>query len=233
MNGNEIKKVLGVTEQDKCLKALLCEVTGEDLFDLNDAEILSRADEYLDTPIPFLPLSLFRAYKRKAEREPFEKKYREKRNMLLCLILAQGIAHSDRYVDKICDLVWAISEETTWVLPSNTGVSPTAPYTDVPEVYSRYMLHGVDLYALGTAAVFSLIFSLGINNAMYSVSDILPERTAFEVYNRSLVPFLNRGLDPTVKGETAYTALGFIAQSGTVPEDISSDVRTRLSEIKG
>lgn len=212
----------------KALRTLLREVTGEDLLALSKEQIAEKAEKYLDTPLPFLPLSLYRAYSKDGKREPFEDRYTMRRNMMLTFILAEAADKKGKYTDKICDLLWAISEESSWVLPRNTEVSPTAVNTDVPEVFSRDALHGIDLYALGTAVIFSYIYATQLNSSLFAVSDILPERAEFEVYNRCITPFLNLGLYPSVRCEEAYDALDYICACGILPKEASMAVQKKL-----
>lgn len=229
MNNEENLQECTSAYPTKALRALLRDVAGEDLFALSKEQITEKAEKYLDTPLPFLPLSLYRAYSKDGKREPFEDRYTMRRNMMLTFILAEAADKKGKYTDKICDLLWAISEESSWVLPRNTEVSPTFPGTDIPEVFSLDALHGIDLYSLGTAVIFCCIYAAHLDFSLRAVSDILPERAEFEVYDRCITPFLNIGLYPSVRCEEAYGALDYIVACGILPKEASMAVQKKLS----
>ncbi len=232
MNNEENLQINFPATPTEAVRGLLSSAAGEDLFALSKEQITEKAEKYLDTPLPFLPLSLYRAYSKDGKAEPFEDRYTMRRNMMLTFILAEAAGKKGKYTDKICDLLWAISEESSWVLPRNTEVSPTSPGTDIPEVFSRDALHGIDLYSLGTAVIFSCIYAAHLDSSLCAVSDILPERAEFEVYNRCITPFLNLGLYPSVRCEEAYGAFDYIAACGILPKDASVAVQNKLSEYR-
>ena len=215
----------------KPLSDLLTTVTGVDFGSLSSEQILEMADGFLDTPIPFMTLSSYRACVKEGLYEPFEAKYRERRKMLLCLIFAEARDKKGKYIDKICDLFWAISEETCWVLPRNASVSPTAPLADVPEILGRETLHGIDSFSLGTAAIFAAIYKAGLKSAIAEISDILPERVEAEIAIRCATPFLNLGLSEAVSSPEANAALDYVANSGILPEDTREAITAKLRTL--
>ena len=97
----------------------------------NKAECISRADEALNEEIPQLPISMYLLYSQIGNRTIFQKSYFRRRTMLLTLLsgeLAEG--KKGKYLKKIMDVLWAILEETTWVVPA-LNYSPNninAPY---------------------------------------------------------------------------------------------------------
>jgi len=69
--------------------------------------------------IPLTTYSLYREYQRTGAREPYETPYFDKRRLLTQETLAAWLDSDDSRIPRICDLIWNICEETTWVLPAH------------------------------------------------------------------------------------------------------------------
>ena len=117
---------------------------------------VAQAEEMLEEEIPFLPLSLYRDFSLTAVRSRFERKHHRRRAMLLSLTLAEAYERKGRFVEKIADVLWAILEETTWVLPAHCYHSTLMPGTGVPEIYDETQMPGLDLYAANCCAAVAL-----------------------------------------------------------------------------
>lgn len=150
---------------------------------------VARAQEYLDNDIPFLPLSLYRCAEKGESTDAFKDAYSKRRQMLSALTVAQLYEDSDAFIDKICDLCWAISEESSWLSPSNIGLSATHPGTDVPEVYNSERLHGLDLDATATAAGIALVLHY-LKDRIDGISPFICERIEYILKDRCTKPFI-------------------------------------------
>ncbi len=71
--------------------------------------------------IPTLTYSLYRVYKRTGSRDAFQNVYFARRDRLSQAAFTEWFEPSDAHLDRLCDLIWAICEETTWVLPAHEG----------------------------------------------------------------------------------------------------------------
>ena len=96
--------------------------------------IVARAEKNLDYEITAIPLSLFRDKYLTGNRSRYEVAHHERRGLLLYLILAELYENKGRFVEKIADFVWAIMEESSWVIPAHQGNSLMRPGSDVPEI---------------------------------------------------------------------------------------------------
>lgn len=185
-----IKNILKISD---AIADILTRVTGTSLSEFNNEQILEKASIFKEEPIPFMTLSEYRAFSELGSSCEYDKKYRQRRERMLVLILAEAISRSGQYTDAIADAMWAIAEESSWILPADTSLSPTAPSTDVPEVIDTSSLHGVSEDALGTAVIFAAITHSGLMEKLFEISDILPERVEWEINSRCITPFLNLG----------------------------------------
>ncbi len=152
--------------------------------------IVKRAEADLDKDIPFLPLSLYREFNLIGNRANYEHKYFERREMALRLAMAEAFERKGRFTDKLCDAVWAILEETSWIIPAHTSHSPSRPGTDVPEVYDDSRIHGIDLFSAGTSGMLATILYL-CRDILDEVHPVIAERMEIEIYKRGIFPFYN------------------------------------------
>ena len=153
--------------------------------------VITRAEQYLDTPIPSLPLSLYREYQLNGNRVNYENRYFERREMLVYLAIAESCERKGRFIDMLCDLIWAICEETSWLIPAHASLAPAlGDLGGVPYSYKSEYMHGIDLFAAGTSAA--------LTNALYlcrdiidGVNPIITERIEEEIQERIFKPFYN------------------------------------------
>ena len=152
--------------------------------------IIAKAEEYLEESIPFISLSMYRDFFVSGKRDAFVKPHIKRREMLAHFTLAEYYEGQGRFISKLVDVLWAILEETTWVIPAHRGHNPTADKGEYPPVYNETDLHGVDLYAANTGAAlaFTLLY---MRDKLAEMSPILVERTEYELEKRIIRPFLS------------------------------------------
>ena len=152
---------------------------------------IEMAEKYLYTPIPFLPLSLYREFHLNGNRTRYEDKYFERREMLVYLALAESYERKGRFTEKLADVTWAICEETSWLIPAHASCSPSlGDIGGVPYSYKKDFLHGIDLFAAGTASIFANLLYL-CRDILDEVNPIITERVELEIKNRIFKPFYN------------------------------------------
>ena len=83
-------------------------------------KLIDEAERLLDKTYPVLDLSKYLMFRRMGDRKVFETPYFERRRDMMVLALAEYLEGKGRFADKLCDLVWMILEETTWVLPAHS-----------------------------------------------------------------------------------------------------------------
>lgn len=153
-------------------------------------EIIAKAEEYLETDIPMIPLSTYISFFTTGSREPYVGLQNVRRNMVLALSIAEAYERSGRFISKLCDAIWAILEETTWVMHAHRGHNPGNPTAMVPPVYNETDLHGVDLVSAGTGAVLAAALLLH-RDAFGELSPIFVERMEYELEKKIIKPFIS------------------------------------------
>ena len=149
---------------------------------------LDAADKALDFELTMLPATLYMNYARTGNRTLFETPYHARRRALHALLLGCLAGGGDRYTDKMIDLIWAISEETTWVIPPH---SITKPYELVgeplPDCFADDIIE-VDLFAAETAALLSWVYHFE-KERLDAVTPVICKRIEYEIERRILTPY--------------------------------------------
>ncbi len=121
--------------------------------------------------IPVTTYTQYRQFRKTGDREPYQKPYFEKRQMLARAVMAAWLSGHADLLDRVNDLVWSICEETNWVVPAHESVGE------------------IDLFAAETAADLAMTELL--------VGPRLPEevraRLKAEVKRRVIDPYLDHG----------------------------------------
>ncbi|MFA5859687.1 MAG: heparinase II/III family protein, partial [Elusimicrobiota bacterium] len=121
--------------------------------------------------IPQTTYTLYQDFFRTGTRYRYEAEYFQKRNVMTSLAMLVLLEHGNvqENIDKLCDYLWNICEETTWVLPAH------------------YARQDVDLFASETAQALAEIVT--------TLEDKLPKdvktRVKSEIYRRVLDPYLD------------------------------------------
>jgi hypothetical protein len=118
-------------------------------------------------PIPELTHSLYRQYVRTGDRGRFERPYFVRRSNLVAAAIAQFLRPEPRWLDAVGDYLWAVCEESTWILPAHER-------------------GGLDLFAAETA--FSLAETVELLRG--ELAPEVAERVEAEIRRRVTDPFL-------------------------------------------
>ena len=151
--------------------------------------LVGKAEKFLETDIPLLPLSLFRDFWQTQIRSRFENKYGLRRDMLMYLALAEAYEKKGRFVEKMTDVLWAIMEESTWTLPAHTGHSPEYPRTDVPDAWREDQIPALDLQNAQTASLLTMVYYLH-KPALDAINPIICEKLKYLVYMRTVRAYI-------------------------------------------
>ena len=85
---------------------------------------VKEAEALLETPMEVLPISRFRDFVIDGNRSRFENLYFARRNRLVTLAFAEMYEKKGRFTEALVDTVWAILEESTWLLPAHNKHNP-------------------------------------------------------------------------------------------------------------
>ena len=123
-------------------------------------KIIKKAEKLLDTEIPLLPASLYREYVTNGNRANYEKLYFLRREIAIFLAAAEAYENKGRFTEKLMDVVWAIMEESTWIIPAHRYCAPYVPSTSLGGVFGSNALHGIDLFSAATSATLASVYLL-------------------------------------------------------------------------
>ena len=138
--------------------------------------IIAAAEKDAATDIPSLPATLWLEFQRNGQREGYQKPRTKRRTMLNNLVLAECLEHRGRFLDPIMNVIWAICEESAWVMPAHQRV-----LTDMEEPV-------IDLGSAMTS------LELAETDALLGadLDPLVGKRIRYEVNRRSWIPYLAR-----------------------------------------
>lgn len=144
----------------------------------NDKQYLSQLNSeyeiYENEPINELSFSSFMKFSENGSRLEYENEYFQRRKMLRDFALKAWVYDDKKALKRLEEIMWAVCNEFTWVLPAHLG-------TDI-------FNETIDLFAAETAHTLIEIISLLKN----SISEAVIKRCIKEVKKRVLQPYINR-----------------------------------------
>ena len=114
------------------------------------AEVEKCANELFEKPILSLPYSTFRLYFAQGTREEYEEQYMEHRKMLCAFCTMVLLDKGEEWLEKLCDVLWAICDEYSWALPAHLVRAET----------TEQKVECIDLFASETAFALSEILHI-------------------------------------------------------------------------
>lgn len=148
-----------------------------DICDYNEKylkQLKNEYDELKNEPIEELSYSSFIKFSQTGDRIEYEAEYFHRRKMLRDFALTAWLYNDIEALALLENVMWAVCNEFTWVLPAHLGEN---------------IFNGtIDLFAAETAQTLTEIISLMKDKLSQSVV----ERCLGEVYKRVLNPFLER-----------------------------------------
>ena len=145
--------------------------------------LIAAGDQYLACHWPPLPATLYMDFARTGERKNYENPYFARRRALGRLALAECAEGQGRFLDDIIAGLWAICEETSWVIPAHSrGFAGDHPLPDSAD-------HYIDLFAAETGSLLAWAHYL-LRSQLEAVTSRICEYLRREVKARILDPFL-------------------------------------------
>ena len=164
---------------------------GKDNLKLNDRKmkrVVERAEGYLDYVFPILPISLYRRYYTDGDRTQYQKLYFPRRDALIFLSMAEMYERKGRFTSKLIDVIWAILEETTWLIPAHFRSSIDCQ-DGIPNFFEDMRMHDISLFAASTAALLSMVY-VNCADILDEVSPKIRRRIKKEVQTRTIKPYI-------------------------------------------
>ncbi len=115
-------------------------------------EAIKKAETELKSGFTYLPLSLYRDFKRSGNRRNYEDLFFAKRNLLSDLVIAECLDNQGCFLEAIEDGIWSILSEPAWAIPAHNSYIRDTEQLDTPDL-SRPIL---DLFACETAEILAL-----------------------------------------------------------------------------
>ena len=153
--------------------------------------ILEKAENYLTEPIPMMTLSEYRSYAEQGSTVIYSRPYWARMDMLAHMTVAERHEGKGRFIDKILDVIWAMLDESTWMLPEHTAHLPNeeTKRTKVPAAVGDKYPHGLELGACYRAATVALAYYY-FKDKFDEVSPFINERIVYVLKDRIINPFI-------------------------------------------
>ncbi|NLP11151.1 heparinase, partial [bacterium] len=135
---------------------------------------LQAAEPLIGYNWPALPATLFLEFKREGNRSRYEQNHFDRRTRLGQLLLAECLEGKGRFLDDICNGVWAICEESFWGVPAHMSAQKAG--VGLPDVSEPI----VDLFAAETASLMAWTHYL-LGAELDSISPLLRPRMEKEI----------------------------------------------------
>ena len=156
-------------------------------------EFIVKAEELLGYDYPVLKASLYLDFVRDGNRSRFQSVYSERRKVVETLLMAEILENKGRFMDDIVNGIWAICEETTWVLPAHIQEQKAGP--GLPDIQDpTTAIVASETPSLLAAALYYT------GDRLDSISPLIRERIEYEVKRQMLDEILS---------ETGYWWMGY------------------------
>ena len=116
-----------------------------------------QASALAGRPIPPLTARMYAEYFNSGDRQIFEKAYFDRRTTLFSLAVCECLENQGRFIPDIEDLIWAICEETTWVVPAHLYQNSLGDGKPRPLAQPLLAKSYIDLFAAETASMLSWV----------------------------------------------------------------------------
>ncbi|MBI4978569.1 MAG: heparinase II/III family protein [Spirochaetes bacterium] len=147
-------------------------------------EAVCNGEQYLGRVWGILPAIRYGDFARDGNRSRFEALYFERRTAIAALLFAEYAEQKGRFANDIINLVWAVCEESTWVLPAHNNHSAKAPRA-LPDVEADIY---IDLFSAMTGSLLTWVHYF-LADIFDKESPLIARRIAYEIERRIIVPY--------------------------------------------
>ncbi len=136
---------------------------------------------------PILPARSYMRYIKDGNRSEFEGLYFDRRRALFALVIDECIQNKGENLSAIIDLVWAICEESTWVIHAHNRIRKNGYRESIlPEIDEDIF---IDLFSAETGSLLAWCVYL-VGDKLNAESPIIVKRVTSELKKRLTVPYL-------------------------------------------
>ncbi|MBQ8401166.1 MAG: heparinase II/III family protein [Clostridia bacterium] len=153
-------------------------------------DTIPAAESLLGKPIPALPASLYRQFYENGNRSNYEGPYFERRKNMLLLAAAEKTEGKGRFLDLLVDYIWAVCEETSWVIPAHNTPrhGKTERLPDAFDLEDGDDIHYIDLFAAATGADVAMVWHL-LHDELDALTPVVTRRMLGLLEKRIFHPF--------------------------------------------
>ena len=151
--------------------------------------IVKYAEGLLDKEIPLLRASVYREYVTNGNRSRYQDPYFLRRDMAVAFAVAEAYENKGRFTEKLMDVVWAIMEESTWIIPAHRYCAPYVPSASLGGVFGDNALHGIDLFSAATAGTLASVYLL-CKDKLDELDPIISAKMEYMLNDRAINNFL-------------------------------------------
>ncbi len=159
-------------------------------LDLQRDRLQARAEGLLEEPLEMIPVTSYLSYFRTGNRQPHDGMAGKRRGNLRTLVMAECSGRDGTFLDSIMDRIWAICEESSWVIPAHSR-------TKLPKYKN---IQWVDLVSAGTALTLAECLHV-MDPVLCEEHPMIRERVVDEIKRRCWKPFLERDDFPWLFGQ--------------------------------
>lgn len=155
------------------------------------AQMIADAKAASQMPYPQILATDFLAYVRTGSRQCYEEPYFARRHHLIRTAIGECAAWDDTLIDDVINGLWAIAEETSWVVSAHNVDAHPGSVQNAERPLPDTLHPVIDLFAAQTAATITLCCHL-LSSKLDAVTPLICRRMRHEVYTRVLDPFFSR-----------------------------------------
>ncbi len=149
--------------------------------------LVSTAEPLINKEWAVLPAHVYMDFHRNGNRSRYEKICFERRDWLIQMAVAECIEGKGRFIDAIIDGIWAICEESTWVIPAHNNQYHLKTKDALHDFTQKYPY--VDLFAAETASTLTWVYYF-LADRLNEESDLIARRIEKEIKERIIDPYL-------------------------------------------
>ncbi len=163
-----------------------------DMERLRTSGVIEDAEAFLKEPVPQLPATLYMQFYRNGNRSRYEGPYFARRMAIETLLFGELLEKQGRFTDQLVDYVWAVLEETSWVIPAHNLPCHGNPIPCLPDSFDLAeenddMRH-IDLFSAETAAIMAMVYALGAE-ILDPVTPVIRRRIKDSLKKRTFHPY--------------------------------------------
>ncbi|WP_218093171.1 heparinase II/III domain-containing protein [Paenibacillus solanacearum] len=148
---------------------------------------VERGEARLGFAWPALPAARYMDFVKNGNRSRYEELYFERRTALAELVVAECAEGAGRFVEQIVNGLWALCEESYWVLPAHMSLSKASAGYALPDVDDQV----IDLFSAETAALVACA-DYALREQLDAECPMIRRRLRREMERRMFTPFMER-----------------------------------------